>query len=172
MWRSKKFILTVILSVVVLGAILGGYAVANADEEEPGPIPPGEMNLLGKVAEIYEAKTGVAIDADELQNAFNEARNELGIQMRERMQERLAEEDPLTQEQLNELEQWMEARPDFPTEEFKAWMEARPDFGMRFGPGNEDGGKRFGGMFRHFRGFAEKFGEGPHGWCAPDTVEE
>ena len=172
MWRSKKFLLTVIISIVVLGAILGGYAVANADDEGNSQPPAGETNLLGKVAEIYEANTGVAIDADELQSAFNQARNELGVQARERMKERMVEEGTLTQEQLDELEQWLEARPDFPTEEFKAWMEARPDAGLRFGPVNEDGGKRFGGMFRHFRGFAEKFGGGPHGWCAPDTTEE
>ncbi len=171
MWRSKKFLLTVILSVVVLGAILGGYAIANADDEDSNQPPVGETNLLGKVAEIYEANTGVAIDADELQNAFNQARNELGVQARERMKERLVEEGVISQEQLDEYEQWLSEKPEFPSDEFEEWMEARPDIGLRFGPGNLDGGKRFGNMFRNFRGFAEKFGGGPHGWCAPDTTE-
>ncbi|MBN1176707.1 MAG: hypothetical protein JXA51_03395 [Dehalococcoidales bacterium] len=171
MWRSKKFLLTVVISVVVLGAILGGYAVANADDEDTGQLPAGENNLLGKVAEIYETNTGVAIESDELQNAFNQARNELGIQAKERIQQRLVEEGLVTQEQLDEFEQWLSEKPEFPTDEFDEWMEAKPDIGLHFGPGNEDGGKRFGGMFRNFRGFAEKFGGGPHGWCAPDTTE-
>ena len=171
MWRSKKFLLTVILSVVVLGAILGGYTVANADDEDSNQPPVGEANLLGKVAEIYEANTGDAIDADELQNAFSQARNELGIQARERIKERLVEEGVISQEQLDEFEQWLAERPEFPTDEFDEWLEARPEMPGRFGPGSEDGGKRFGSMFRHFRGFAERFGGGPHGWCVPDITE-
>ncbi len=33
MWRSKKFIIIAILTVVVLGAILGGYAIAQANDQ-------------------------------------------------------------------------------------------------------------------------------------------
>ncbi len=172
MWRSKKFILTVVLTVAVLGGILGGYAVASADDEDTSQPPAGDINLLDRVTDIYEENTGVAIDPEELQNAFIEAKTEMGIQARERLHERLIEEGLITQEQLGELEQWMKSKPDFPSEEFEEWMESRPDIDLPFGAGNEDGGKRFGNMFRNFRGLANRFGGGPHGWCVPDAPAE
>ncbi|MCK4862734.1 MAG: hypothetical protein KAS25_00490 [Dehalococcoidales bacterium] len=172
MWRSKKFLYSMLLTVVVLGGILGGVATAYADDEDTSQPPAGDVTFLDKVAEIYETNTGVAVDSEELQNAFDEARNELGIQARDRLHQRLIEEGVLSQEQLDELEQWMQSRPDFQTEEFEEWMESRPDIDLPFGPGNEDGRKRFGNMFRSFRGFANRFGGGPHGWCVPYAPAE
>jgi len=172
MWRSKKFLLTALLTVVVLGGILGGYAVAKADDTDTDQPPAGDVNLLDRVAEIYQKNTGVAIDSGELQKAFTEARDELGIQVRELLHQRLIEEGILSQEQLDELEQWIESRPDFQTEEFEEWMESMPDIDLPFGPGSEDGKRPFGNMFRNFRGFGERFGGGPHGWCVPDAPAE
>ena len=169
MWRSKKFIFTALLTVVVLGGILGGVAVASADDEDTSRPQAGGVSFLDRVAEIYEQNTGVAIDSGELQQAFAEARDEFGIEARDRLRQRLIEEGVISQEQLDELEQWLESRPDFPTDEFEEWMESRPDITLPFGRGNHDGEKPFGGMFRNFRGFANRFGGGPHGWCAPDA---
>ncbi len=171
MWRSKKFIITVLLTVVVLGGILGGYAVANADDEDTDQPPAGNINFLDRVAELYEKRTGDAIDPDELQGAFNDAREELGNQARERFHERLLEEGNITQEQLDEFEKWMSERPDFASDEFKEWMDSMPDIGLPFGLPNEDGERSFGKEFRHFRGFAKGFGGGFHGWCEPDATE-
>lgn len=172
MWRSKKFILTALLTVVVLGGALGGYAVASADDEDTSPPPAEGINLLDRVAEIYEENTGVAIDSEELQKAFNEARSEIATEARNRLHKRLVEEGVLTQEQLDELEQWLESRPDFPAEEFEEWMESRPDIQLPFGPRDEDGKKPFGGMFRSFRGFGKGFGDVFRGGCPPDAPAE
>ncbi len=171
MWRSKKFILTVLLTVVVLGGILGGYAVAKANDEDATPPQAGELNFLDKVVEIYEKNTGVTINSEELQKAFNEVRAELRIQAREQMRQRLIDEGLVTQEQLDELEQWLESRPDFPTDEFEEWLESRPDIDFHFRLGN-DGEKPLGGMFRGFHGFGKEFGDRFRGWCAPDTTEK
>jgi len=54
MWRSKKFIFTALLTVVVLGGILGGYAAAYADDEDTGQPQTGYTGLLGRIAEIYD----------------------------------------------------------------------------------------------------------------------
>jgi hypothetical protein len=172
MWRSKKFLLTALLTVVVLGGIIGGYAVANADDADTSQPPSGTVNLLDRVAEIYEKNTGTAINPDELQKAFTEARDELMTQSRDQMRQRWIDEGKMTQEQLDELDKWLESRPAFPSDEFKDWLESRPDIQLPFGPRSEDGAKPFGGMFRNFRGFAGRFGGGQHGWCAPDTTEE
>lgn len=172
MWRSKKFLFTVLLTVVVLGGVLGGFAVASADDEDTGQPQTGDVSFLDRVAEIYEKNTGVAIDSEELQKAFSEARDELGIEARDRLHQRLIEEGVITQEQLDELEQWLGSRPDFPTDEFKKWLESRPDITLPFGRGNHDGEKPFGSMFRSFRGFGRGFGDGFRGWCAPDAPVE
>jgi len=172
MWRSKKFIFTALLTVVVLGGILGGFAVAHADDEDTSQLQISGASFLDRVAEIYEKNTGVAIDSQELQKAFSEARDELGIEARDRLHQRLIEEGMITQEQLDEFEQWLESRPDFPTDEFKEWLESRPNITLPFGPGNDEGRKHFGGMFRSFRGFGRGFGDGFRGWCAPDAPVE
>ncbi len=172
MWRSKKFIFTALLTVVVLGGILGGFTVARADDEDTSQPQAGDVSFLDRVAEIYEENTGVAIDSQELQKAFTEARDEFGIEACDRLRQRLVEEGMITQEQLDELEQWLESRPDFPTDEFEEWMESRPDITLPFGRGNHDGEKPFGSMFRGFHGFGRGFGDGFRGWCAPDAPVE
>ena len=172
MWRRKKFIFTALLTVVVLGGILGGFAVAHADDEDTSQPQTGSTSLLDKVAEIYEKNTGVAIEPQELQKAFTEAGAELKTEARDQMRQRLIDEGKITQEQLDELDKWMESRPAFPTEEFKQWLESSPDITLPFGPGNRDGEKPFGGMFRNFREFGKGFGHGFRGWCAPEAPAE
>ena len=185
MWRSKKFIITVVLVTVVLGGIIGGYAVAQADDESTLP-PEGGTSLLEKVAEIYEKNTGVAISADELKKAFTEAGQAIHDEAQQKFLDRLVEEGVINQEQADEYKAWLDARPDFLTEEFKEWMESRPAlptdefkqwledrpdipglFGdkdrVRIGP--FEGIHRFG---RFGGGFGGKFG----GWCAPEAPAE
>ncbi len=171
MWRSKKFIITVLLTVVVLGGILGGFAVANADDEDTTPPPPGNAGFLEKVAELYEKRTGVAINPDELQNAFNDAREDLGNQARECFRERLLEEGKVTQEQLDEFDKWMSERPDLASDEFKEWLDSNPGLNLPFGPHSWDDERPFSKVFRHFRGFHKGPGGGLGGWCNPDAAE-
>jgi hypothetical protein len=182
MWRSKKFIIIAVLTVVVLGGTLGGVAIASANDDDTPRSKTAA--LMDKVAEIYEKNTGTPIDSGELQKAFTEARDEIATQAREQFRQKLIDEGKVTQEQLDELEQWlksrpdfptdefkqwMESRPDFPTEEFKQWMESRPDIQLPFGPGNQGGERPSGDMHR---GFGDRFGGGFRGWHAPDDTAE
>ncbi len=170
MWRSKKFLIVAVLAAIILAGTIGGIAFAqDGDQDTPAPQILHD-ELLDKVAEIYEENTGTAIDADELRKAFTEAREEVNTQLRERMHQRLIDEGLITQEQLDELQQWLESRPELATDEFNEWLESRPDIGL--GPfGNMDGerfGPRMHGKFGQ-RGFG-RFGGGFPGLCQPDEV--
>lgn len=151
MWRGKKFIIVAVLTAVILVGSIGGVVLAqteNADDSQPEARCGA---LLDRVCEIYEENTGTAIDAQELQKAFTEARNELMAEARENFRQRLIDEGKITQEQLDE---------------FDAWLKARPDILFPFGPSGSDGIKPFGGGHHGFG----RFGGGFPRWggpCAP-----
>ena len=143
MRRSKKFILIGLLAAVVLVGTLGGIAIAQADDENTNQLETQEANLMEKIATIYEKNTGTAIDATQLQAAFNEAREEIITETRDNFLQNLVDEGKITQEQADQ---------------YKAWLESKPDFSIRMGPFNS-------GRFGHggfFRGF--------HRMCEPDTT--
>ena len=156
MWRSKKFILITALVVAVLAGSIGGVALAQTEDEDNGQAETQRGAILDRVCEIYEENTGIAIDSQELRNAINQARSEIMTGMRGQFRQRLIDEGVITQEQLDELEAWLESRPDFPTDEFKEWLESRPDvsFGKgAFGHGKHRGFGQFGDRFSRTGGF-------------------
>ncbi len=184
MWRSKKFIIIAVLTVVILGGTLGVIAIAYASSDDT---PQSRTTtLLDKVAEIYEKNTGTPIDAAELQKAFTEARDDIATQAREQARQKLIDEGKITQEQLDELDKWLESRPNFPTEDFKQWFESRPDFpneefkqwmesrpDIQLPPGPRVGGPLKPGL--HLPGGGRSFGGfggGFRGWCPPDAPAE
>ena len=178
MRRGKKIILTAVLSVVVLGGTLGGVALAADGEDGNNPVTQ-IGNFLQKVIGIYEEKTGTTIDEQALEESIQEARDQLRTEQRNEFRQKLIDEGVVTQEQLDEYDQWMESRPDFPTEEFQQWLDSRPDlpnmfgFGDRggmkfFGSGDEEGGRFFFGMERGHRGP----GGGFNGGCLPGDSTE
>jgi len=149
---SKKFLLIGILCVVLVAGTLGGFAIASADDEESTDTArPGinQTELMEKVAEIYERNTGTAIDPEELQNAFNEARTQVMTDAHDEFLQSLVDEGKITQEQADEWKAWLDARPDTFSDEFKEWLESRPDIPELSGSG------RFGGFM--------PLGEGRHG---------
>jgi hypothetical protein len=177
MKRSRKILLAVLLSALVLAGSIGGIALASDDEEDTGPAD-GFGNLIEKVSQIYQEKTGTALDTEKLEESFIEARNQIKSESRDRFRQRLIDEGRITQEQLDEFDKWLESKPDFPTDEFREWMESKPDFptdeykewmesipeGLPFGPGMR-------GHDGHFFGF-KRFGGGLRGWCVPDVPAE
>jgi len=168
MWRSKKVIIIAVMIVLVLGATVGGVAAAQAQDEDVNLSQTANASsFLEKVAEIYQQNTGTAIDAEELQKAMTEAGQQLKDAALDNFLERLVEDGRITQEEADQFNAWLDARPDFPTEEFEQWWEARPEVPGLFGQGNGLRIGPFGGMNRGIGQFKAGFRLGR--WCGPDT---
>lgn len=170
MKRSRKILLAVLLATVVLAGSISGVALAADGDDEDGPATEFG-NFMDRVIELYQEKTGATIDKDKLHESLNESMEELGDRPRIQVRQRVL--DDLTEEQREALDEWLESRPEFPTEEFEEWMESRPDFpteefeewmesrpdDIPFGPGPR-GGFGHGGFNGHgrFGGGFERFG--------------
>jgi hypothetical protein len=111
MWRSKKFIIAVLLAGAMLIGSIGGIVLANDDGDDNQTETRCEA-LLDRVCEIYEEQTGVAIDQDVLRDAFAQARDEMKSEALQNYLERLVEEGAITQEEADEYLTWWQAKPD------------------------------------------------------------
>jgi ABC-type glycerol-3-phosphate transport system substrate-binding protein len=159
MKKSKKLIIIAVVTVLVLGGILGGVAIANADEPTTTTAPAEtpavtDINALAqRIADAYEANTGVAIDAQELVNAFEDVQKDIRSEALDNYLDKLVEAGKITDTQAQEFKDWIEARPDVPIG--PSLNGGCGGFGGRFG-GMMSGG-RFGGMMR--------------GWFGPDKAD-
>jgi type VI protein secretion system component VasK len=145
MWRKKKFIIIAVLTMVVLAGILGGVAIANADDQNTNQTSTTNpfTTLLDKVATIYQQNTSVAIDSQELQKAFTQAQTEMQTEALDKYLNSLVDQGKITQDQAKQYKDWLNSKPNVPV-----------------GPGAKGGLRgfgRFGGMF------GGRFG----GWCPP-----
>jgi hypothetical protein len=170
--RTKKILITAVLTTVVLAGSIGG-AVMAADNDTEDTRPAGHLGMLEKVCEIYEDNTGDAIDVAALQAAFEAAREEMRPEMPprtlhteavlERLQA-LLEEGKMTQEQYDEFAAWVDAMPDeSDTEAYQEWLESSPNIHPS-GPAGHGGRHGFG----RDGGMPPRFGERP---CAPEATE-
>lgn len=136
MRKIHKFVLATVLVVVML--VASAPAIALAQE---GELPERRGALIAQVAEI------LGIDQQELEDALQQAQMELREGNLDTRLQDLVADGTLTQEQANELESWLNSRPDVPNipprqlrqalengtitqeqiDQLKAWMESRPD---------------------------------------------
>jgi hypothetical protein len=127
MKRHNKILLAVFLAAVVLAGSIGG-AVLASDNDEKSSKETEFGSFIERVLELYQEKTNTVIDREALEDSFNQAREEIHeAQPRFRFHGRLFDDEALTQEQRDEIEAWLEARPEFPTNEFKEWLESKPE---------------------------------------------
>jgi hypothetical protein len=112
MWRSKKFIIVMVLAAVVAAGSIGGIALAQEDEEESPTTKLGEF--MERVCAIYEDNTGVAIDQEALREAIAQARREVRDEALNNYLQNLVDQGKITQEQADEYLEWWQARPDVP----------------------------------------------------------
>jgi hypothetical protein len=145
MWRSKKFIIAAVLAAVVLVGSIGGVVLAQTGDEENSP-QARQAALMEKVCAIYEENTGTAIDLEELQKAFDQARDEMQSEALDKYLQSLVDEGKITQEEADQ---------------YKAWLESKPDIGIPIAPG-------LGGRGMH-PGFGGPGGGFPGGGEPPTT---
>jgi hypothetical protein len=137
MWSTKKFIIIMVVAAAIAIASVGGVVLAqgNGDEDETQP-EARHAALLERVCKVYEANTGTAIDAEELQNAFAEVRSEMMNAAIEARLANMVENGVIDQAQADELQGWWESRPE----------------GLPFGFGQMSPGMGGHGMQRGFGG--------------------
>lgn len=109
MKRSKKWIIAVVVTALILAGTMGGAVLAD---DGNGSSPLG--SLWDRICEIYQQKTGVAIDQTVLKDAISQARDEMQLKTMEERLQSLVEQGQITQEQADEYLNWWQARPDVP----------------------------------------------------------
>lgn len=155
MKRGKKIALIALMVIIALAGTIGGVAMAQSgDEETTTTSENNRFAYLERVCELYQEKTGVSIDVDTLKDALCQAADEQREQIRNQFRNSLIDEGILTEEQIAEIEEWLQAKPDALTEEFQEWLDSKPDsIPHQFGFGIEQGK-------RHAYGYGYAFGKG------------
>ncbi|MBU2536165.1 MAG: SHOCT domain-containing protein [Chloroflexi bacterium] len=121
MWRRKKLVIVAVLAAVVLVGSIGGIALANNGDDSQPEAPC--TALLDRVCEIYEQKTGVAIDPEVLRETFTQVRGEMhpeGMPNRGEMDpealqnhlQDLFDQGKITEEQYEHMKDRIESMPD------------------------------------------------------------
>jgi hypothetical protein len=129
MWRSKKLGIVAALAVVVLAGSIGGAVVAqNGDGTQPQA---QHEPLLGRVCEIYQENSGVAIDQELLKDAFAEAQAEMRTEALQNRLEALVDEGKISEDEAGQYLDWWQSRPDIP---------------VKFGLGGRDGLRGWGAL--------------------------
>ncbi len=115
MWRSKKFILIVVLGAVVLAGSIGGVALAQTGSTDNSSKPAAAVtNLLDRIIAIYQQKTGVTLDKTALQDSLSQAKKDVQNEALKAKLQAMVTAGKITQAQADEYLQWAESRPDVP----------------------------------------------------------
>ena len=135
MFKGKKLILVVVLATLVIAGSIGGVVLA---QNEAGTGKAASMDAMwNRVAEIYQEKTGTALDMQGLKDSITQAGSEQQIKNMEAKLNAMVSAGKITQNQADEMLNWWQSKPtDLP-------------FDGRFGPGMFDRGGR---MMRGFVG--------------------
>ena len=116
MRKRKWFIPVLVVSVLLIGGIVGGVVVAGDDSsgntEDQSEIVNRYQALLDRACAIYEEKTGVAIDSEQLRDALDLAQGELRDEALETRLQNLVDEGKMTQEEADQYLEWWQTRPD------------------------------------------------------------
>jgi uncharacterized membrane protein len=116
MRKRKWFIPVVMVSVLLIGGIVGGVVVAADDSssniEDQSQATDQNQALLDRACAIYEEETGVTIDPEQLKDALKQARSEIQDEALESHLQNLVDEGTMTQEEADNYLEWWQSRPD------------------------------------------------------------
>jgi uncharacterized membrane protein len=116
MWKRKWFIPVVVVSVLLIGGVVGGVVVAGSDNttnaEDQSRLADRFQAFLDRVCAIYEEKTGVAIDQQQLKDAVKQAQSEMRDEALEKWLQNLVNKGEITQEEADQYLQWWQSRPE------------------------------------------------------------
>lgn len=116
MRKRRWFIPVVAVSVLLVAGIVGGALVAGSDSssttDDQNQIADRYQALLDRVCAIYQDNTGVAIDSEQLKDAFEQAQGELQEEALESRLQHLVDDDKMTQEEADSYLEWWQSRPD------------------------------------------------------------
>jgi hypothetical protein len=116
MRKRKWFIPVVVVSVLLVGGIVGGVVVAGSDSssntEDQSQTTDRYQALLDRACAIYEEKTGVAIDSEQLKDALEQAQSEMRDEALESWLQNLVDEGKITQGEADQYLEWWQSRPD------------------------------------------------------------
>jgi len=116
MRKRKWFVPVVVVSVLLIGGIIGGVVTAAEDSssnaEDQSQMIDRHQALLERVCAIYEEKTGVAIDSEQLKDALDQAQSELRDEALQNLLGNLVDEGTMTQEEADNYLEWWQSRPD------------------------------------------------------------
>ena len=137
MWRLKWLVMAVLLPILLVGGIAGGVVAAaddtsnnTGDQSQTADSTDRYQALLDRVCAIYQENTGVAIDPQQLKEAFDQAMKEEQDKALESWLQNLVDEGKITQEEADQYLEWWQSRPD-------VTLPGPGDFG--FGGGMERG---------------------------------
>jgi hypothetical protein len=83
------------------GTLSGGFTVETRQEA-----------LLDRVCQIYQQNTGIALDPQQLKNAFTQAQSEMQDEALQSRLEKLVNEGKITQGEADQYLQWWQSRPN------------------------------------------------------------
>jgi len=114
MRRRKKFIIITVTVAAVVAGCLAGVVFANPENGDNNQPESKCGALLDRVCEIYQENTGVAIDPQQLKDAFVQAQDEMELNALESRLQSLVDQDRITQEEADQYLEWWESKPDVP----------------------------------------------------------
>jgi hypothetical protein len=171
MKKRRVLIAGILVAAMALTGILAATVAADTDNDGTRP----RDTIMARVAEL------LGVDQSDVESAFTQALQEEREQRQQEMEaarearlQGLIDEGVLTQDQVDEWEAWLEARPDT-REAMQEWMESRPDLGIDSGefgrPGGFDALGRRDGMRGGMIGRGPTFsGQGFGGNCPMDET--
>jgi len=113
MWKTKKGILVALLvGVLLVGSIGGAVAFAQTGNDNGSQPKAQDDTLLDKVSAIYQKNTGVAIDTQQLKDAFAQAQSEMRDEAMQSRLQNLVGQGKITQDQADAYLKWSQAKPD------------------------------------------------------------